>query len=180
MTPAYGTLDVTDDRQIAEYERHFYDAYAGLADNKLVRLIWEWDDTRQRVRTRISYPDQVIYSARDPQGRLAVAMAVNLSYPAKFQSAAFGFPRAGGAKGRYCEVLNIITTAHHSETARATYDSFISGFGYSDLAAHGFEAVYATCTRRCLRPYQRLGAQVLAETTIDGEARYFLQWPLRD
>ena len=181
IASAYGTLDVTDDRQVIDYERHFYDAYTGLADNKLVRLIWEWDDTRQRVRTRIPYSDQVIYSARDSRGRLAVAMAVNLSYPAEFQAAAFGFPRAGGAKGRYCEILNVvITTVHHSETARATYRSFISGFGYGDLVAHGFQAAYATCTRRRLRPYQRLGAQVLAETTIDGEARYFLQWPLRD
>ena len=177
---AYGTLDVTDDRQVTEYERHFYDAYAGLADNKLVRLIWEWDDTRQRLRTRIPYSDQVIYSARDTRGRLAVAMAVNLRYPAEFQAAAFGFPRAGGAKARYCEILNVITTVHHSETARATYGSFISGFGYSDLVTQGFEVAYATCTRRRLRPYQRLGAQVLAETSIDGEARYFLQWLLRD
>ena len=176
---AYGTLDVTDDRQVTEYERHFYDAYAGLADNKLARLIWEWDDTRRRLRTRIPYSDQVIYSARDPRGRLAVAMAVNLCYPAEFQAAAFGFPRAGGAKARYCEILNVITTVHHNETARATYGSFISGFGYSDLVAHGFEVAYATCTRRRLRPYQRLGAQVLAETSIDGEVRYFLQWPLR-
>ena len=116
---AYGTLDVTDDRQVTEYERHFYDAYAGLADNKLVRLIWERDDARQRLRTRIPYSDQVIYSARDTRGRLAVAMAVNLRYPAEFQAAAFGFPRAGGAKARYCEILNVITTVHHSETARA-------------------------------------------------------------
>ena len=65
---AYGTLDVTDDRQVTDYERHFYDAYAGLPDKKLVRLIWEWDDTRQRLRTRIPYSDQVIYSARDTRG----------------------------------------------------------------------------------------------------------------
>jgi hypothetical protein len=180
ITSAYGTLDVTDDWQVTEYERHFYRAYAGLADNKLVRLIWEWDDTRQRVRTRIGYSDQVIYSARDSRGRLAAAMAVNLRYPAEFQAAAFGFPRAGGAKGRYCEILNVFTTSHHGETARTTYGSFIRGFGYVDLAAHGFEAAYATCTRRRLRSCQRLGAQVLAETSIDGEARYFLQWSLRD
>jgi len=180
VASAYGTLDVTDDRQVAEYERHFYDAYAGLADNKLMRLIWEWDDTRQRLRTRIPYSDQVIYSARDPRGRLAVAMAVNLCYPAEFQAAAFGFPRAGGAKGRYCEILNVITTVHHSESARATYRSFISGFAYRDLVAQGFQAAYAMCTRRRLRPYQRLGAQVLAEASIDGEARHFLSWPLRD
>jgi len=177
----YGTVDVTDGRQVREYERHFYRAYARLADNKLVRLIWEWDDARQRVRTKIAYADQVIYSARDQGGRLAVAMAVNVRYPAEFQAAAFGFTRPdGGPGGRYCEILNVITTPHHGETARATYRSFISGFGYGDLAAQGFEAAYSTCTRRRLRPYQLLGAQLLAQTSIAGEERFFLRWPLRD
>lgn len=69
MNAAYGTVDVTDDRQVREYERHFYQAYARLADNKLVRLIWDWDDERQRVRTKIPYADQVIYGARDTSGR---------------------------------------------------------------------------------------------------------------
>jgi hypothetical protein len=178
MTAAYGTVDVTDDRQVREYERHFYQAYARLADNKLVRLIWDWDDERQRVRAKIPYADQVIYSARDADGRLAAAMAVNLSYPARAQAAAFGFDPVDG--DGCCEILNVIATPHHRETARAAYESFISGFGYEDLVSHGFEAAYSTCTRRRLRPYQRLGAQVLGQTTIAGEARFFLRWPLRD
>src|ERR1017187_8604834 len=60
-TEHYGTLDVSDPVQVAEYEYHFYLAYAGLAENRLVRLIWDWDDAGQRVRTRIPYDDQVIY-----------------------------------------------------------------------------------------------------------------------
>ena len=49
---AFGTLDAADAAQVREYERHFYLAYARLADNKLVRLIWDWDDPGQRLRTR--------------------------------------------------------------------------------------------------------------------------------
>lgn len=177
---AYGTIDITDARQIHEYEQQFYHAYAALADNKLVRLIWEWDDARHRVRTRICYADQVIYSARDADGRLTVAMAVNLNYPAQFQAAAFGFIPSDGPGDRACEILNVITTPHHGETARATYGSFVRGFGFGDLVAHGFEAAYSTCTRRRLRPYQRLGAQVLAQASIAGEDRFFLRWVLRD
>jgi len=178
VNAAYGTVDDTDDRQVREYERHFYRAYARLADNKLVRLIWDWDDERQRVRAKIPYADQVIYSARDADGRLAAAMAVNLSYPAESQAAAFGFKPVDGAAG--CEILNVMATSHHRATARASYRSFISGFGYRDLVAHGFEVAYSTCTMRRLRPYQRLGAHVLAETSIAGEDRFFLRWLLRD
>jgi hypothetical protein len=52
-----------------------------------------------------------------------------------------------------------------------------------DYARHfyrGFEVAYSTCTRRRLRPYARLGAHVLAETSIAGEDRFFLRWLLRD
>ena len=46
--------------------------------------------------------------------------------------------------------------------------------------SRGFEIAYSTCTRRRLRPYLRLGAELLAETAIDGEQRFFLAWPVRD
>jgi hypothetical protein len=44
----------------------------------------------------------------------------------------------------------------------------------------GFEIAYSTCTRRRLRPYPWLGVELLAETAIDGEERFFLAWPLSD
>jgi hypothetical protein len=176
----FGTLDAANAAQVREYERHFYLAYSRLADNKLVRLIWDWDDQGQRLRTRIPYGDQVVYSARDTSGRLAAAMAVNLNVPAAFQGAVFGFAPAGRPGGRHCEILNVMTTEHHQATARAAYGAFVRGFGYQDLVARGYEAAYSTCTRRRLRPYLRLGARVLASTAINGEERFFLRWPVRE
>jgi hypothetical protein len=179
MNEAYGTVDVTDDRQVSEYERHFYRAYSRLADNKLVRLIWDWDDADQRTRTKIPYADQVIYTMRDTDSRLVCAMAVNLNCPAAFQGEAFGFVPPGDSGSGYCEILNVMATSHHRSTALATYGTFIVGFGYGDLLAHGLNTAYSTCTRRRLRPYQRLGAQVLGQSTLAGEDRFFLRWPLR-
>jgi hypothetical protein len=75
----FGTIDASDPAQVAEYEGHFYQAYAALTDNTLVRLIWDWDDAAQRLRARIPYADQVIYCLRDDHGRLAGAMAVNVN-----------------------------------------------------------------------------------------------------
>jgi hypothetical protein len=176
----FSTLDAADAAQVREYERHFYLAYARLADNKLVRLIWDWDDPGQRLRTRIPYGHQVVYSARDAGGRLAAAMAVNLNVSAEFQGAAFGFAPAARQDSRRCEILNVMATGHRTATARAAYGAFVRGFGYRDLVARGFEAAYSTCTRRRLRPYLRLGARVLADTAIGGEERFFLLWPIRE
>lgn len=183
MSPVYGTVDVTDDGQVGEYERTFYQSYAGLADNKLVRLIWDWDDARQRTRTKVPYADQVIYSERDADGKLTGAMAVNLNWPAAFQGQAFGFAvpdRLSGPGVRCCEILNVMLIPRRAATARESYRRFISDFGYRDLHDQGFGIAYSTCARRLLRPYQRLGAQLLGQTAINGEDRYFLCWPLEE
>ena len=181
-TEHYGTLDVSDPVQVAEYEYHFYLAYAGLAENRLVRLIWDWDDAGQRVRTRIPYDDQVIYGWRDRAGRLVGAMAVNVRPDRAFQGEAFGFapqvipPELSG--GRCCEILNVMTTCHHQEPVISSYHAFIRDFCYGDLVSRGFDVAYSTCTRRRLRPYVRLGAKLLRQSSIDGEDRFFLLWPI--
>ena len=69
MSPVYGTVDVTDDGQVGEYERTFYQSYARLADNKLVRLIWDWDDARQRCAI-ITQRQPNFLSVRDNYGGL--------------------------------------------------------------------------------------------------------------
>ena len=180
----YGTLDPGDPAQVADYERCFYDAYARLAGNTLTRLIWDFDDAGGRLRTRIRYADQVVYTWRDPDGLLVSAMAVNLDPGSALQATAFGFAPPGGpprpASGGDCEILNVMATSRHQVPARSSYHRFIRDFGYADLVSRGFEIAYSTCTRRRLRPYLWLGAELLAETAIDGEERFFLAWPLRD
>jgi hypothetical protein len=179
-----GLLDASDPEQVAEYERHFYRAYAALTDNTLVRLIWDWDDAARRVRTRVPYAEQVIYCQRDDQGRLTAAMAVNLNPDAALQSAGFGFPppvahaHSPDPEGRYCELVNFMTTPHQRDQARTTHQTFVRDFCYADLVSRGFGTAYSTCTKRRLRAYQLFGATVLDETVIQGEARYFLHWPI--
>ncbi|MEO0565268.1 MAG: hypothetical protein AAF125_24390, partial [Chloroflexota bacterium] len=85
-------LDPTDAIQREHYERAFYHAYAGLTDNGLIRELWMWDDTAERLQTRIPYEDQIIFGWRETNGDLLAAFAVNLS-PFQFQAGAFGFDR---------------------------------------------------------------------------------------
>ena len=180
----YGRLDPGDPAQVADYERCFYDAYARLADNRLTRLIWDFDDAAQRLRTRIPYADQIVYTWRHPGGHLAGAMAVSVHPGRAFQGAAFGFAPPGAPSRpeppATCEILNVMTTSRHQVPAMTSYYAFVRDFGYADLVARGVEIAYSTCTRRRLRPYLRLGAELLAETALDGEERFFLAWPLRD
>jgi hypothetical protein len=184
--PDYGLLDPSDPAQVSEYERYFYLAYAKLADNRLIRLIWDFDDGQQRLRARVPYRDQVIYRWRDADDRLVVAMAVNVNTGGGFQSAAFGFapPPATSPEpgvGRACEVLNVMTTAHHhGRWGLASYRSFIRDFGFGDLVSRGFDVAYSTCTRRRLGSYLLLGANLLDQRLINGEDRYLLSWSIRE
>ncbi|MDG4771798.1 hypothetical protein [Solwaraspora sp. WMMD792] len=179
----YGVLDPADPAQVSEYEQDFYRAYAGLTDNRLVRLIWEWDDTARRLRTRIPYQDQIVYCWREGTGRLIGAMAVSVVADRELQSASFGFrpPASAGADrggGRVCEILNVMSAGGGHVWTRVTYTGFIRDFGYRDLVARGYDLAYATCTRRRLRPYLLLGAELLDRRSIDGEERMFLRWPI--
>ncbi len=107
-------------------------------------------------------------------------MAVNLNPGRDFQAAAFGFAPPGPGRGEACEILNVMSTSRHQGPAMTGYHAFVRGFGYADLVARGFGVAYSTCTRRRLRSYLRLGAELLAETTIGGEERFFLAWPVCD
>lgn len=180
----YGTLDLNDPAQVSEYEYHFYLAYAGLTDNTLVRLIWDWDDVRRRLKTRIPYSDQIIYSWRDSDDRLVVVMAVNVNPDRGFQGAVFGFtPQLTSSEfggGRSCEILNVMTTDHHHGGALSSYYAFIRDFCYGGLVSRGFDVAYSTCTRRLLKPYLRLGAKLLEQNSVNGEERFFLLWPVRE
>jgi hypothetical protein len=180
----FGVLDRNDPVQVSEYEHQFYLAYAALTDNTLVRLIWDWDDASQRLRTKIRYDDQVIYAWRDSDHRLVGAMAVNIDVGREFQGERFGFTAQGGSAGfedeRSCEVLNVMSTRHSRRWTLSGYHSFIRAFGYGDLIARGFDVAYSTCTRRRLRPYLRLGAKLLNQGSIGGEERFFLSWPIRE
>ena len=59
-----------------EYERHFYQAYARLTDNKLVRLIWDWDDLALRHQAAAHQPGRALHR-RDV---FVVVWAVTLIY----------------------------------------------------------------------------------------------------
>jgi hypothetical protein len=174
----FSILPTADAQQVAEYEHHFYQAYANLTGNTLVRQIWDWDDERQRLKTKIPYDEQVVYLWRDQHHRLLLALAVNVC-SRSFQSEAFGFT-PDDPDQRWCEILNVMSTEHLHPSTAATFATRMLQDRFRELVARGFAIAYATCTRRRLRPYLHLGAKLLKETTLNGEARFFLLWPMRE
>lgn len=172
----YRILDLDDASVIRSYEELLYAAFARVPSNQLVRALWDFDDAARRVRAKVPYADQVIYSIEHEDGQLLTAMAVNVRL-AVFQAAFFGFlPPQPGL--RCAEVITFagIESALASPTVRRT---FLRGWVWPDLRRRGFDEILAAAAPRPAKLYQRFGCVKVAETEIEGERRILLRCVLR-
>lgn len=172
MKLAFECLDTTDEVARAAYEHAFYHAFSRVTGNTLVRSLWAWDDAGQRLATRIPYEDQLIFVGRDAHGRIETVIASNVALK-EFQSAAFGFPRPGDAAG-CCEFLTFFTVHDFRLAVKLRFWEAC----FAELRRRGLRTAYATTAARVLPIYRRLGGEVMAETVVDGEARYYLRFSL--
>ncbi|MFN4276495.1 MAG: hypothetical protein ACK4FJ_09345 [Ferrovibrio sp.] len=164
-------LDASDANAVLAYEASFYRAFSAVTGNRLIRWLWQWDDDAKRLATRIPYNDQIVYLQREANGEVRAALAVNVALR-QCQAGAFGFamPEDKGL----CEFLTVFVNDGHD--LRTRYAFWTDCF--ADLRNRGLLAGYATTARRPLGLYRRLGADVVATATIEGEERFFLRFSL--
>lgn len=167
-------LDPGNPLDLEQFEQAFFRGFQQSSHNQLIRWLWDWDEPRQRLRTRVPYEDQRIWVG-GADDSLAVGIAVNVRL-ALLQSSAFGFsiPDALSSGGRLCEFLAFFSTGDHSlanghaiwtEVFRA-----LQGLGYCEAVA--------TSAAKVLPLYRRMGATVLDEREVEGEKRFFLRFEL--
>lgn len=153
-----------------EWERAFYEGFRRATSNRLIRVLWRWNEAEGRLATRIPYEDQLIYLSRDGDGAIRVGAAVNVAMR-QFQAAAFGFaPPTGGPPA--CEML-VAFNLHDAASILPCCN-----LAFADLHARGYRHAYLTAADRVYRLWRRYGAEVLGETSVDGERRWFLRFAL--
>ena len=162
-------LHTADPAEVAAFETAFYEAFAGVTANRLVRWLWNWDEPG-RLRTRVPYPDQLVYVERDAARAVTAALAVNTRL-AILQSEAFGFTLPSTAEPR-CELLAFFCAADHDLARRR---AFFWGGCAADLVRRGFRTGYGTTARGPLAVYRREGARVIADSVVEGEERFLLE-----
>jgi hypothetical protein len=173
MLPYTATLlDIINPQAITDYEHAFYRTFSRVTDNQLIRSLWAWDLTAERLAARIEYAHQRVYVGRDVQGVIEMAIAVNTELEA-YQSSAFGFPMPNPKQG-CCEFLTFFTVGDHSLKHKL---HFWEGC-FKDLSEAGYHTGYASSAARLLPVYRRIGGKVLAECTVEGERRYHWQFSL--
>jgi hypothetical protein len=174
MPRATKDLDWSDAALVASLEAEAYEAFGGGRQSALLRGLWIWDDEAKRVRTRVPDEDQRAWIEVDA-GRVHTAILVNVRL-AVLQSAAYGFavPETLDDGRSLCEFTLVFSREEHSlGHFHAAWDE-----AFGDLRSAGFGDGLATCARRLLPLYRRMGAKVLAEAEIAGEQRYFLHFEL--
>jgi len=172
MKLTFECLDTNDAVQRVVYERAFYAAFARVTGNRLIRALWRWDEAERRLATRIPYEDQVVFVGRDERGHIETVIATNVALR-KFQSAAFGFEPPADVAG-CCEFLTFFTVRDFRLSVKLRFWEAC----FAELRQRGLHLAYATTAARLLPIYRRIGGDVLAETAVDGEARYFLSFSL--
>ena len=177
IEPAHSSmrlLDLGNAAELEQFEQAFFRGFRQSIHNQLIRWLWEWDEPRQRLRTRVPYEDQKIWVGGSGDN-LAVGIAVNVRL-ALLQSAAFGFsiPDSLSKGGRICEFLAFFSMGDHSlANGHAIWtDVFraLQGFGYCEAVA--------TAAPKVLPLYRHMGATILDEREVEGEKRFFLRFEL--
>ena len=167
-------LDWNDATLVESLETEGYLYFDGGRSSPLLRGLWIWDDAAQRVRTRVPREDQRVWIEVDGE-RVHTAIVVNVRL-ALLQSAAYGFavPPALADGRPLCEFTMAYSRDDHSiGHFHAAWDE-----AFRDLRMAGYGDGLATCARRLLPLYRRMGARIVEEAEISGERRYFLHFEL--
>jgi len=161
-------LDAGDLDAREEYERMFYEAFARVPSNQLVRQLWIWDDEHRRLKTRLAYEEQKIWISRRIDGTPHIAIATN-DDPARAQSAAYGF-----AIPHTPAIFEVLTFFAAGALTFSELRSFWGDF-VARMRDAGKTTGYATSATPMLPMYKRAGWEIVEATEIAGEARYFLR-----
>jgi hypothetical protein len=171
---SFGQLDPSDQHQLVDYERAFYSSFVKVESNRLVRKLWQWNSSDQRLATRIPYTDQIMYVLRTEQGKIDTGLGVNIALK-EFQSSTFDFPPPATAIGS-CEILTFFSAVDRQAAVKIKFWKRCCW----ELLHLGFHTAYATCAPHPLATFRRMGGKILAEATIQNERRFFLEFALKE
>jgi hypothetical protein len=173
----FSILDTGNLMEVELYERAFYSVFVKVTSNRLVRKIWDWDEESHRLKTKIPYEDQVVFSCRNAQGEIKSAVAFSLN-TAESQFGNFGFQVPAGKKGRYVELLTLFTQPRVRLDGFRFTQSFFRPHCVAYMQNMGYDFGLTTCAERPLATYLRWGWEVLEEAVIDHQKRYFLYYDI--
>lgn len=172
-------LDTHDPAAVAHYEQTLYaDFLPILKRNPLIRDLWDWDDDRSRLRTRVPYASQkVALLSHLETGAINFATGVNIQVDRHWQSGSYGFSQPESTTG-VCEFLIMAGRGRSSLNGVAIYGRYAAEFLFPELLKRGFHTAYSTTADHLLKLYCWCGAESVDERFVNGHRRTLLRWQL--
>ena len=166
-------LDPADPVALERFERAFHAAFSRAKANRLMRLLYHWDDAAGRVRPHIPYDHQHVYVRWQDDGGVDTAGAINWRL-AEYQAARLGFPPPPPDLVGHCEILVLFSQRDADLVGLRTFLCDVA----ATLLQNGFQSADATCTDRLLPVYEHIGGRPLEQRSLAGENRTLLRFPL--
>lgn len=173
----YRPIDTNNDADVEMFEKSFYKAFVDLHSNQLIKKIWDWDSNRERLRTKIPYSDLEIYSWRNNDDTIKSAIAANVNVDIT-QFSQFGFSYPADGVQPHCEIVAFFTDNSNRTNGIHLNSIFLKSHCVPYIHSKGFKSLYSTCAEKPLNTYLRWGWQVLEETIIENEKRYFIYFDI--
>ncbi len=166
----YTTLDITNEKDIVEYERAMFRAFQ---NTEIITLpeIWEYDRKAKRLRTKIPYRNQIIYIARLFDAIVAgTAINYNMHEPLQLEMIGFSIDKSDE---HICEGLGVFCLQVFHETIPIGIQ--LKDYAFAQIAQKGIKTMYGTCSPKKLPGYVQLKFEVIDERVFKGEKKYLLK-----
>jgi len=170
-------VNFDDPTEKENFERYFYEAFARVEKQDLIRKIWKWNDEDRKLLLKIPEKRSVVYTWVNEEGRniFYVAGSYLRENFSQFKFYGFDVPETIGT---YCEVLTLFSTPFFNKSMTEVDQKFLRPYCHEQGRMNKCSALLATCAPRLLALYKRWGWELLETKTIDGEVRHFIAYKL--
>lgn len=169
-------VDFSNGQEKEIYEKHFYKAFGKIADQRLIRSLWVWDDQNEQLRLQIPDDRVAMYTweNEDRQNAFYVGGIYERSHS---QFINYGFEAPTGT-GKYCEILTLFATDYFDGNLFRLEKLFLKEYCYQEARKNGAVCMLATCAPSVLPLYLKWGWVLLDTKSFDQGLRYFLYFQL--
>jgi hypothetical protein len=166
-------LNTDNSSELCKYEEALFQAF-NVTNNNLIREIWDWNYEEKRVKRRMPYSSQIIFTMQNENGEIDASISINTD-----------------RNNRQYKNAGIIYEEGENEKSYEAFSTFIrpnSGFSNFQLVKfmklvietittkYGYNTSYGICPLNIFVIYKRLGCHVIEEKKIKGEVRYFIKF----
>ncbi|HAR20847.1 MAG TPA: hypothetical protein DCR46_09295 [Cytophagales bacterium] len=165
-------VDTDNSLELCKYEKALFEEF-NTTNNNLIREIWDWNYVEKRVKRRIPYSSQIIFTMQNENGEIDASISINTDKNDR-QYNKMGFFNDEDVNEKSHEAFSTFIRPN-SSFSNFQLIKFIKLVIETMKTKYGYNTSYGICPLNIYVIYKRLGCRVLEEKNINGEVRYFIK-----